>query len=712
MNALEDLVNERLLIFNFKENLHLGGGPVETWKVFFSKKQRSCLGTVLLSPDGKKEYFDFFSDILSHDVKDCLEVLFSKLSLSEVDTLEIWTDCGPHFRCQELTQYLLNEFPSKYSKKVRWNFFAEYHGKSWFKSHFGFLSRWFSSIESTCGPQSFQISRVSTSLREIFEKRNHLDPVLEGAKTNNGLVMNFPEWIEINLGPDSLIPDAAVGELEPSSKNSVNLLHLPVMSEIEDLLDIAENRQIKNAIRGPAGTGKSCLMLYAVFQARKRGWLVMYIPQAKRLMDKEHTISTIWDIFDTQLRMSKNRLKDAADVDRGAKGAFKLLEKFELNEPTTEEDCISLFLLYVNYLRRIRSIPVLIAIDQWNAFIEKASNNISDHPIARHFGSFSNFSVYILPRRRQRGQGSETVASGLIPEKVLETLDFELREYYAGRIQSLLARHVDDLTRISELQFIARIIVGEVVSFNLRGKRFEAAGLISNDGTIVCRQAREAILSVFNVQRRQLIRDLASFPQTSWYSHEVAFFSAFQPYGKSAILPVKSPMGNPLPEEVALKFRRVRQQEHTPKVEVDIACNKLELGDLLILSIGHITLDFVGLTFDELLILGQISLEKYDGLRHNFWNLFEKKIGDLSMVNFYRRCAGKPLLNQEQKSLPQDTIYLYITTSTKYASRRSKAANDPVLIVDGMVLANMFSYPRELIPDDIQSSTHKRQRRN
>ncbi|KAL1916624.1 uncharacterized protein VTP21DRAFT_5328 [Calcarisporiella thermophila] len=247
-----------------------------------------------------------------------------------------------------------------------------------------------------------------------------------------------PEWVKIDLGPESLLPVAASQELETSPDNSVNLLHLPVMSKMERLLDIAEKRQMKNAIRGPAGTGKTCLMLYAVYKARKRDWLVLYIPKAKRLMSDEEIVIAIWDIFDHQLKMSKNQLKELANADRGAKGAFDLLENFEHNESANEKECIDLFLLYVNFLRRIK-------------------------------------------RQKDGNQTEELASTNLLPNAVLATFNFDLRQYYAARIQSLLARHVDDLTRISELQFIARLIVGGIVSFNFRGNGFEAAGLISNE---------------------------------------------------------------------------------------------------------------------------------------------------------------------------------------------------------------------------------------
>ncbi|KAL1914114.1 uncharacterized protein VTP21DRAFT_1104 [Calcarisporiella thermophila] len=53
-NSRELDENKRILIMDFKENLRLGSGPVETGKTFFSKQQCSCLGMVLLSPYGKK----------------------------------------------------------------------------------------------------------------------------------------------------------------------------------------------------------------------------------------------------------------------------------------------------------------------------------------------------------------------------------------------------------------------------------------------------------------------------------------------------------------------------------------------------------------------------------------------------------------------------------------------------------------------------------
>jgi hypothetical protein len=154
-------------------------------------------------------------------------------------------------------------------------------------------------------------------------------------------------------------------------------------------------------------------------------------------------------------------------------------------------------------------------------------------------------------------------------------------------------------------------------------------------------------------------------------------------------------MGNVV-DQIALEFVHVRHQECIPQNEEDKTENKLQNGDLLILALGHEALDFVGLTMNSILILGQISLMKYDGVNHNLWKLFQKKIGCLSIMDFYRECAGKLALPEETNSFAQDTKYVYVTTSTEYLTKRANAAKDPAFIIDGEALANLFDYPHEL----------------
>jgi hypothetical protein len=81
--------------------------------------------------------------------------------------------------------------------------------------------------------------------------------------------------------------------------------------------------------------------------------------------------------------------------------------------------------------------------------------------------------------------------------------------YYSGRVQSLFACTKNSESHLSDLQFVARIIAGNRIRILVPGNGFEAAGLVSL-GTIVCQQAREAILDVFKQERQGLIQELVS----------------------------------------------------------------------------------------------------------------------------------------------------------------------------------------------------------
>ena len=56
---------------DFKENIRVGGGPVETGTCFYSKKQVSVLGFAVHFRDEygviRLKYFDYLSEVLSHD---------------------------------------------------------------------------------------------------------------------------------------------------------------------------------------------------------------------------------------------------------------------------------------------------------------------------------------------------------------------------------------------------------------------------------------------------------------------------------------------------------------------------------------------------------------------------------------------------------------------------------------------------------------------
>ena len=76
-NIAED---EILVVMDFKENIRLGGGPIETGNDFYTRQQCSVFGIGVVfcdqvSKQRRLDYIDFFSDISSHDAlfaKDCI----------------------------------------------------------------------------------------------------------------------------------------------------------------------------------------------------------------------------------------------------------------------------------------------------------------------------------------------------------------------------------------------------------------------------------------------------------------------------------------------------------------------------------------------------------------------------------------------------------------------------------------------------------------
>src|SRR5579871_6597558 len=138
-----------ILLIDFKENLKLGGSPNELNQDFYNKKNCSVLGIYLIYKDNnnkiKKEYKDFFSDILSHDglfIKEYLHQLFSSTSFPKFEYLSIWTDNVRYFHLKEITNCILSEIPQKYILQTKWNFFGEYLSKNFLDRYFRLLSRW------------------------------------------------------------------------------------------------------------------------------------------------------------------------------------------------------------------------------------------------------------------------------------------------------------------------------------------------------------------------------------------------------------------------------------------------------------------------------------------------------------------------------------------------------------------------------------------
>ena len=145
-------VGEVLIVMDFKENLKLGSGPVEVGQDFYQKTQVSCLGFAVHIGHSDRphttHYFDVLSYCLSHDglfVHEALRLVLpavQDLAGCPISDLELWMDCGPHFRCAEVLYDVLIDLPQQYSLPViRANYFAEHHGKSIVDGHFGHVSR-------------------------------------------------------------------------------------------------------------------------------------------------------------------------------------------------------------------------------------------------------------------------------------------------------------------------------------------------------------------------------------------------------------------------------------------------------------------------------------------------------------------------------------------------------------------------------------------
>ena len=156
-NSIQYLTsNSCIIIMDFKQNLKIGGGPIETGRNFYEKTQISVLGFAIIYKNNNNiiqtQYFDFFSKILSYDslfVIDCIKQLLSNSFMSNFNEICFWSNSGPHFKSAELMNFIFNDLSFIYKNtKFFVNFFTEYHGKNIVDSHFGVLSRWFSEGET------------------------------------------------------------------------------------------------------------------------------------------------------------------------------------------------------------------------------------------------------------------------------------------------------------------------------------------------------------------------------------------------------------------------------------------------------------------------------------------------------------------------------------------------------------------------------------
>ena len=168
---INELDNEScIIVIDFKENLKVGGGPIETNNCFYSKKPISLLGFALVFKENNKvkyEYHDFLSQILSHDSLfsgECLISLLKSDKFKKINNIKVWTDNGNHFRSYEFLYYLFKKAPKYIKGSIKYNRFVECHGKSIVDGHFGVISKTLKEKEN-----QLYIRNIN-DLKNIFEQ--------------------------------------------------------------------------------------------------------------------------------------------------------------------------------------------------------------------------------------------------------------------------------------------------------------------------------------------------------------------------------------------------------------------------------------------------------------------------------------------------------------------------------------------------------------
>jgi hypothetical protein len=113
-----------------------------------------------------RHYLNILSEILSHDSlfsSDGLGLIVEELKKLDYKYVNVFTDCGPHFRSNEFI-HCAKILPVKFDMNITANFFGEHHGKSEVDGMFGKLGVVFKSIDYNCEIQNVH------ELKEAFEK--------------------------------------------------------------------------------------------------------------------------------------------------------------------------------------------------------------------------------------------------------------------------------------------------------------------------------------------------------------------------------------------------------------------------------------------------------------------------------------------------------------------------------------------------------------
>ena len=177
--------NSCVVVIDFKENIKIGGGPIETNNCFYEKNPISLLGFAVVSKENNKikyEYHDYLSEILSHDSLfsgKCLLNLLKKDRFKGIKNLKVWSDNGNHFRSYEFLYYLFKEVPKIIKGSVKFNRFVECHGKSIVDGHFGVLSKLFKQKE-----KELYINDIN-ELKRCFEEEEERKGLFKSSINNS-----------------------------------------------------------------------------------------------------------------------------------------------------------------------------------------------------------------------------------------------------------------------------------------------------------------------------------------------------------------------------------------------------------------------------------------------------------------------------------------------------------------------------------------------
>lgn len=138
-NVQELKEGQAVIVFDFKQNIKLGGSPEEVSQDYYHTSSINYISFFVKTPT-KGIFFDFSSEVLAKDayfVRGCLRKLFKHPAFKELKINELiaWSDVGKHFR-NGMLAYFFSDLTAYGINKVTHNFFVESHGKSICDVHF------------------------------------------------------------------------------------------------------------------------------------------------------------------------------------------------------------------------------------------------------------------------------------------------------------------------------------------------------------------------------------------------------------------------------------------------------------------------------------------------------------------------------------------------------------------------------------------------